>query len=309
VQDLIQLIDIVSPFENWLSRQQFCQNAANRPHIDRRSVVRKAKHNLGRAVPPRRDVLGHEALLLRLVKPARESKVAYLELAVRVHEQVAWLEVAVQYVGRVDVLQTAERLVNEGLEVRVRERLARADDGVEVGLHELFVEIHLIEVPIRAEDNVHIIQASDVLVSAEMMQQLDLTQTSLCEYPLCVDVRYFLDRAPFPRAPVLSGYDAAVSALSEFLDELVLRVDNKGRVQSGETVSLHGTVLVEGDKDGGMKQGTNDSSIIYPFKETRDEAPQGIGSDDYRLSIAERYYTVTGRGVPVSTVLVACNLL
>ena len=123
---------------------------------------------------------------------------------------------------------------------------------------------------------------------------LDLTQTSLCEYPLkrkgkgivsqggnvkehgkqnrqrsrthlCVDVRYLLDRAPFPRAPVLSGYDAAVSALPELLDELVLRVDNKGRVQSGETVSLHGTVRVEGDKDGGMKQGTNDSSIIYPF--------------------------------------------
>ena len=93
-------------------------------------VVRKAKHNLGRTVPPRRDVLGHEALLLRLVKPAREPKVAYLELAVRIHEQVARLEVAVQHVCRVDVLQTAERLVDEGLEVRVRERLARADLSV-----------------------------------------------------------------------------------------------------------------------------------------------------------------------------------
>ena len=104
-----------------------------------------------------------------------------------------------QHVGRVDVLQTAERLVDEGLEVRVRERLAGTDlslsmkersvrsfvracvrsiarisgegqtnnersthDGVEVGLHELFVEVHLIEVPIRAKDNVHIIQASDL---------------------------------------------------------------------------------------------------------------------------------------------------
>ena len=103
-----------------------------------------------------------------------------------------------QHVRRVDVLQTAERLVDKGLEVRVRERLAGTDlsfidegkirssvrarvrsiarisgegqtnnersthDGVEVGLHELFVEVHLIEVPIRAEDNVHIIQASDL---------------------------------------------------------------------------------------------------------------------------------------------------
>lgn len=35
-------------------------------------------------------------------------------------------------------------------------------DGVEVGLHELFVEINLIKVPIRAKDNIHVIQASDL---------------------------------------------------------------------------------------------------------------------------------------------------
>ena len=99
-------------------------------HFRQTHVICKAKHDLGRTVPPRRDVLGHEALLLRLVKPAGEPKVAYLELAVRVHEQVAWLEVAVQHVGRVDVLQTAERLVDEGLKVCVRERLARADLSV-----------------------------------------------------------------------------------------------------------------------------------------------------------------------------------
>ena len=32
-----------------------------------------------------------------------------------------------QHVGRVDVFQAAERLVDEGLEVRVRERLAGSD--------------------------------------------------------------------------------------------------------------------------------------------------------------------------------------
>jgi hypothetical protein len=36
----------------------------------------------------------------------------------------------VQHVGRVDVFQAAERLVDERLEVRVRERLARADLSV-----------------------------------------------------------------------------------------------------------------------------------------------------------------------------------
>ncbi len=58
---------------------------------------------------------------------------------------------------------------------------------------------------------------------------------------LCVDIRYLLDRAAFPRAPVLRSYDAAISALTEFLDELVFRVDDKSRVQSAECVSLHDT--------------------------------------------------------------------
>lgn len=106
---------------------------------------------------------------------------------------------------------------------------------------------------------------------------------------------------------MLSGYDAAVSALSEFLDELVLRVDDEGRVQSGETVSLHGTVRVEGDRDGGMKQGTNDSSIIYPFKESRDTKRLRV----LGLMPIDRGAIQYGHrmGGPVSTVIVACNLL
>ncbi len=93
-------------------------------------VVCKAEHNLRCAIPPRRDIFGHEPLLLGLIKPAGKSKIANFELAIRVDEQVARLEIAVQHVGRVDVFQTAERLVDERLEVRVRERLAGADLSV-----------------------------------------------------------------------------------------------------------------------------------------------------------------------------------
>ena len=100
---------------------------------DKTHVIRKAEHDLRCAVPPRRDVLGHETLLLRLVEPAREPEIADLELAVRVHEQIARLEIAVQHVGRVDVFETAERLVNEGLEMRIREGLARTDLRVKRG--------------------------------------------------------------------------------------------------------------------------------------------------------------------------------
>jgi hypothetical protein len=98
-------------------------------------VIRKAEHDLRCAVPPRRNVLGHESLLLRLVEPAGEPEIANLEFAIRVHEQVARLEITVQHVGRVDVFKAAERLVNEGLEMRVREGLARTDLSKENEVH------------------------------------------------------------------------------------------------------------------------------------------------------------------------------
>jgi len=70
------------------------------------------------------------------------------------------------------------------------------------------------------------------------MQQLDLAQTSLRKDPLGVDIRYLLDRAAVASASVLRGDDAAVSALAELLDELVLPVDDEGRVECGEAVPL-----------------------------------------------------------------------
>jgi hypothetical protein len=35
------------------------------------------------------------------------------------------------------------------------------------------------------------------------------------------------------------GYDASISALAEFLDELVLGVDDEGGIEGGEAVALH----------------------------------------------------------------------
>jgi hypothetical protein len=76
-------------------------------------IVGEAEHDLRRAVPSRRDILGHKPLLLGLIESTRETKIANLEFAIRVHEEIARFEIAVQNVGRVDVLQTAECLVNE----------------------------------------------------------------------------------------------------------------------------------------------------------------------------------------------------
>jgi len=95
-------------------------------------IVCLAEHDLGRTIPPIHDVIGHEPRRQpRVVEPACQSEIANLKLAVRVHEQVARLEVAMHHIGRVDVFQTTENLVDERLEVRVREGLAGTD--LEVG--------------------------------------------------------------------------------------------------------------------------------------------------------------------------------
>lgn len=77
---------------------------------------------------------------------------------------------------------------------------------------------------------------------------------------LRVDVRDLFDRTTLACAPVLGGYDAAVGALAELLDELVLRVDYEGRVESGEGVPLHGLCPVE--RDGRRTRGQKKESVV-----------------------------------------------
>ena len=91
---------------NW--RGRIC--AADRPHVDRRRVVLVLDEELGRAVPPRHDVLGEEVEAVGGVDAARQPEVGDLEVAVLVDEQVGRLEVAVQHVRRVDVLERAQDL-------------------------------------------------------------------------------------------------------------------------------------------------------------------------------------------------------
>ena len=54
---------------------------------------------------------------------------------------------------------------------------------------------------------------------------------------LGVDVSDFLDRTSFARSSVSRCNDAAVGTLTEFLDELVLCIDNERRVERVEAMS------------------------------------------------------------------------
>ena len=130
-----------------------------------------------------------------------------------------------------DIAQPAEGLVDERLEVCVGERLARTDDGVQVGLHEFLVEVDLIERPTRMR-YVHIVQACDILVPTEMAQQLDLAQSALGQDALGEDIGHLLDRNAFPRAAVRRSGNTPIGTLPELFADLIAAVDQKGLVQN-----------------------------------------------------------------------------
>ena len=148
VEDERELMVVVPAGEKGFPREHLGQDAADAPDVDRFCVLLEGEHDLGRAVPPRRDVFGHEACLgprrfRRLHRPG-EAEVAHFEVAVGVEEEVGGLEVAVDDVGAVEGLEGAQGLVDEVLGVVVGEVLS-ADDAVHVGLHEFLDEVDFFE--------------------------------------------------------------------------------------------------------------------------------------------------------------------
>ena len=199
--------------------------AAHRPHVDRRRVVLVLDEELGRAVPPRHDVLG-EAEVLRLglgVDRPREAEVADLEVAVLVDEEVARLEVAVEHVREVDRVDAAEDLVQEVLVVLVGQGLLRVDDVVEVGVHQLGDDVHvlpLLRVRVRRREDVD--EAEHVVV-LEVLEDLDLAQQPLAVDDVLERLRDLLDRHRLRRLDVAARADEAVRALAHRLLDGVVR--------------------------------------------------------------------------------------
>ena len=146
LRDQVELMDIVLAGEERPPAEQFGEDATDAPHVDGLRVLLPRQHDLRRAVPARRNVLGHEARVVLLgVRDAREAKVADLEVAVAVEEQVRRLQVAVQHVRRVDVLERAQDLVEKVLAVVIGERLWRRDDLVEVRVHQLRDDVNVVK--------------------------------------------------------------------------------------------------------------------------------------------------------------------
>lgn len=250
VEDLRELIDVVSSSEDGLATEALGKNTTDGPNIDRGAIVGKAQHDLGCTVPPRSDIFRHESsatsglgrggtrvLTWRSVA-TRKAKVTDLQLAVCVEQDIAGFEVTVKDVGRVDVLETAKRLIHKALEMSIRERLSGTNNSVKVCLHELFVEVYFVKDSIRLKDNVHIIEASNILVATEVVEELDFSETSLGEDFLGTDIRNLFDRAALSGTPVLCSDDETVGALSEFLVERIILIDDERLLERSEGVSL-----------------------------------------------------------------------
>jgi hypothetical protein len=162
-------VHVVAAGEERAAVDELHEDAADGPDVDGRRVVGGVEQQLGRAVPPRHHVLRHH---VAVGGRARQPEVADLEVAVGAEQQVAGLEVAVDHAGGVDVLEPAQDLVQEVLAVLLRQLLPGADDLVEVRLHELHADVHVVERP-RDRRRDHVPDADDLFVGRR--QRMDPT--------------------------------------------------------------------------------------------------------------------------------------
>ena len=166
------------------------RRGCSRPTTGRRGAVAAVLHEqLGRAVPPRHDVLGEQAgaPLARLARGvlgllqhvAREAEVGERELAVAVEEEVGRLHVAVDDAGVVEVRERAEDLEEHVLHVGVRERLRRVDDAVEVGVVQPRHQVHVAPAVGREGGRRHHVDQVEHVGVAQRPQQPDLAEEAL----------------------------------------------------------------------------------------------------------------------------------
>ncbi|KAM0859882.1 hypothetical protein ACQ4PT_046899 [Festuca glaucescens] len=215
------LVHVVPPREERRPVDELHEDAPDGPDVDGRRVVGGVEQQLGGPVPPRDDVLRHHVALRR---GARQAEVADLEVAVGVEEQVAGLEVPVDHVRRVDVLEPAQQLVQEVLTVLLGEFLVRADDVVEVRVHELQRDVHVVE-GLRDRRRDHVPEGDDVFV-VEVPEQLDLPERALRIHVVVERVRDLLYGHHLPRLEVHHRADDPVCAATDGHDgRLVLGGD------------------------------------------------------------------------------------
>jgi hypothetical protein len=97
-----ELIDVVLAWEEWLSLQHLCEDAANAPYVNLHIIFLPCKHNLRCPVVASRDVARHLGVL-----DTGKSKVANLEIAVLVDQDVAGLQIPMDDPCRMDIFESS----------------------------------------------------------------------------------------------------------------------------------------------------------------------------------------------------------
>jgi hypothetical protein len=139
----------------------------------------------------------------------------------------------------------------------------------------LFLSLTLVQVcfvEVVRSGNVHVVQAGDVSVATEMLQQLDLTQGALGQNLLGEDICDLLDSDTLASLVVGGSADDTVGALAEFLGDSVALVDDE--------------VLVEDLEDlAAGKRGVAHGGGVFVFRvRFRRRGVEGFGKDGRQAS-------------------------
>lgn len=125
------MVDFVAALEEGLAGEEFPEDAADAPGVDRGGVAGRAEEELGRAVPEGDDELGEFGG--RVADVAGHAEVGDLELAAVVEEEIGGLEVAVEDPVVVEVGDARGELEEEGFDFGGEEGLGHVfEDGLEV---------------------------------------------------------------------------------------------------------------------------------------------------------------------------------
>lgn len=108
-------------------------------------------------------------------------------------------------------------------------QFALSHNSMQIGLHQLLVQIHLVE--LIGVDDVHVVEAGDVLVTSKMPEQLDLPKSTLRQDTFGEDICDLLDGNRLARRIMCRCRYAAICALAELLGDGVGRVDEKRLLQ------------------------------------------------------------------------------
>ena len=192
------------------------------------------QHDLRCTVPPRHHIFGQQGTfrriphLLTVQNTTCQTKVAHLQVTIRVDQQVRRLQVAMQHIRRVDVLQRPQHLVDEVLDVIQTQALLGVDYPVQVRLHQFAHDVNVVEIiDVPHHGGHHVDDADDVLV-LEMLEEFNLAEDALGVDLVLECLGYHLDCHVGVQVRVVGRDDDAVCTRSDDTREGVLGIDGEG---------------------------------------------------------------------------------